>query len=101
MIRATWIKNKRVYFGLPKCDFEFWVEAIGSRGMYSAGKTPAFEAYNNSSYEKGSKGSYPTSEGSASEILRTLVRELTRAGWEPVTEKGDIWYQYKFRRREK
>ena len=60
-------------------------KAIGSKGSYIAGDTPWLEGIDQKEQER---------------HVNTLVSYLISLGWEPIG-KGEVWFNYKFRRRVK
>jgi hypothetical protein len=71
----------------------FWAKAIGSKGQYSAGETfhQCFFNYD-----------YPHSGYSGHiQAHKELISKLIATGWEPTGDRGNAWYEVRFRRRNK
>ena len=81
------IKWKRT-LSWPVYRWVFFAEAIGPRGMYSAGQSTPVSGYASPVY-MGKRGE---------RNLAAFISDLTAGGWESVSDKGPEWYSYKFRR---
>ena len=79
----------------------FYVDALGPKGTYIAGRSPALNAYKVSYYG-------PTSDLPNASDLRAFqtlhgefVKTLLQDGWEPTPERGENWWNLRFKRRVK
>lgn len=82
----------------------FWAQAIGPKGMYSAGESPHYEVFVWWGYRFNKDNFAPYSSHSgvrnkAQRVHTVLVNELVSKGWEPVAERGKSWWGFKFRRK--
>ena len=75
----------------------FWAEAIGSDGQYSAGESAVFKGPYIVGYP-----SFPNSDDQNTTVAhKTLIQKLVKDGWEPASDRGLNWWNYRFRRRVK
>jgi len=74
-------------------SFTFWADAVGPRGSYSAGSVKPFKQF--------APYTYPPDRNNdkAKAAHKQLVTMLLSDGWEPVDERGEGWWQLRFRRR--
>lgn len=66
---------------------KLWADARGSQGSYNAGEV----LYAVPVLTPGSK--------QTESAHKELVAQLTRAGWEALPERGEAWFNTRFRRR--
>jgi hypothetical protein len=65
----------------------FFAEAVGADGKYNAG--------NSSEFTSGAKHTKKESETKHSQLIEKLLKE----GWVPLPERGDAWWQWRFKRK--
>ena len=67
---------------------QFWAKAIGSYGVYNTGESVYF------------KGALPPESDNDKALIahKLLVSKLIRDGWESTGDRGETWYNYRFRR---
>jgi hypothetical protein len=73
--------------------FRFWAEAVGPKGKYVVAQYEWRDGAYHSPYGP---------DGQCQQCLRAhseFIRQLTKDGWEPSEERGEIWYQMRFRRK--
>lgn len=83
--------------------FNFWADAIGPKGQYNAGKHTWKEGGLLTSFS-GFKHNPYGPDSSCSKCLeahKQFIQKLVSDGWQPTQERGQSWYQLRFRRRPK
>jgi hypothetical protein len=81
------VRKKRFGAYLP---YGFFASAVGPNGSYPAGRSPEFKIKNQI------RGPTRKEGGTAHD---QFVKHLLEDGWEPVAERGEDWWQLRFRRR--
>ena len=71
---------------------QFWASAIGPKGLYSAGASPEWSLFFGEPYPRRDRNSDRRAH-------EELIEMLLDDGWEPTGEKGEYWYEDRFRRR--
>jgi hypothetical protein len=79
-----------------------WVAtAVGRRGMYEVGRSPRYNGWPRG-HRDSFNGQVAPPIGSElegyREKLTIFVNGLASGGWQPIQERGQHWYSYKFRR---
>jgi hypothetical protein len=68
-----------------------WADAVGPNGKYCASESPKVDC---------NRDGYHTYDACQS-LLPKFVQQLLQEGWEALPERGEKWYQLRFRRRVK
>jgi hypothetical protein len=73
---------------------KLWADATGPRGSYRVAESPDFEPYFGQPLwdEK-------AQHSKVQQPLNELISKLLSEGWEPLPNKGELWYNLRFRRR--
>jgi hypothetical protein len=86
-----------------RCELYFWADAIGKSGKYNAGESPhfIFGSFLFNDYADMPTGGSPSEMTKSSNAHRALVKQLLDDGWEPLAERGEQWWELRFRRKVK
>jgi len=77
----------------------FWADAVGPEGKYNAGESPRYRTWGNTRVYGPADLSHKKDRANAEEAHNRLVQMLISDGWEPLPERGEYWWQLRFRRR--
>ncbi|MCE7984609.1 MAG: zinc ribbon domain-containing protein [Caldilinea sp. CFX5] len=91
------VTGKSSFFPRPKVNFKFCAEAIGSGGPYIADETQEFKAEFGRDF--GDKSQIEPDVRFWGDIHKKFTAQLVKQGWEPLSDRGNQWWQIKFRRR--
>lgn len=80
----------------PKVNFKFCAEVIGSNGTYTADETQEFKAEFGRDF--GDKSQIEPDVLLWSGVHREFIEQLVKKGWEPLADRGNQWWQIRFRR---
>lgn len=83
-------------------DVQFWAEAVGKTGKYTAGQSSTFALRPTYTREAAPPWGITDSEREKSAKAHSdLVAKLVGDGWEPLAERGPNAWEMRFRRRTK
>ena len=77
--------------------YTFYAMAIGPNGQYVAAQGPAWTVVGGSAFVDYSH----FKKRKAGESHDNVVQQLMADGWEPTTDRGEAWFNHRFRRRVK
>jgi hypothetical protein len=95
-IQATWNTSPFCF----NCKCQFWADAIGKKGQYNAGESPIYiVAGNGWRLSNPPTGFSSGGKKKSAEAHNSLVNQLISDGWEPLPDRGQSWWQNRFKRK--
>ena len=85
----VWYLDKGNNMPFKKYKMYFWAQAIGTKGVYCADKSPVFSSF----------APYPDARNENQvALLNEFINKLVSDGWQSLT-RGQDWFSYRFQRK--